>query len=155
MPLQILPVSLSDRTAIANIVVRSGTNDPFAKSCYKTFTVEDRIQTCKARFPKTLVSENSWHLKVVDETGETISYSRWKLPTELWQTLRAETAVEEVSAEDKERYEKEYQAVVSEDDWPIGINKEMVLPMQENMEIARKKYPTEPSIRKFSTQGIF
>lgn len=147
MSLQILPATVSDGPAIAEIVVRSYMDDAFAKSCYKTFTAEDRIESSKTRFPRNLTSENSWHLKVVDQTGEAISYSRWKLPEELWHTLREEHAneIEIISAEDKERYEQEF-AKNYIDDWPIGINKEMVLPIEANMEEARKKFPTESSI---------
>jgi hypothetical protein len=147
MSFQILPATASDGPAIARIIVRSYMNDAFAKSMYKTFTAEDRIESCKARFPRNLTSKNSWHLKVVDETGEIISYSRWNLPEELWQILRKEYAdkLEEVSAEDKERYDQEY-AKNHIDGWPIGINKEMVLPMETSMAEARKLFPTEPSI---------
>jgi transcriptional regulator NrdR family protein len=147
MTFQILPATVSDGPAIARIIVRSYMDDAFAKACYKTFTAEDRIESCKARFPRSLTSKNSWHLKVVDENGETISYSRWKLPEELWQTLRKENAdmIEEVSAEDKERYEQEY-AKNHIDDWPIGINKDMVMPMEASMDEARKMFPTGPSI---------
>jgi hypothetical protein len=147
MSLRILPATVGDASAIATIIVTSYMDDTFARSCYKTFTPEDRIESCKSRFPKNVTSKNSWHLKVVDDTGEMISYSRWGLPEEVWQTLRKENAdtIEEISAEDKERYEKEW-AKNYIDDWPVGINKEMVMPMEASMDEARKKFPTEPSI---------
>lgn len=157
MALQVHPVSLSDRSTVSRILVLANWDDPVAAAAYPTLSLDDRIAGSFARFPRSLFSPYSWHLKVVDEvTGEAISYSRWRLPAEMWLKSRTngKTRIKEtelVKKTDMVLFEVDYQRAMN-GQFPKGMNVELMMGMEKDMDVARALFPSEePSIGKLPT----
>lgn len=149
MPFEIQAVTLQDRDAIPNIILSANWADPFSRIAYPTATFEDRVAGAAARFPCGLLAKNAWHLKAVDSpSGETVAYAKWNLPVDIWEQLRKEQPVEAFTSAQKAQFERNYQNTVDEEDWPIGINKDMTNEMSAAMDKGRQMFPAGKFISK-------
>lgn len=139
MPFTLTPVTLPDRASIANIITRANFDDPYGQLVWPNSTIASRTAGTYARLPKTLLSPNTYFLKVVDEHGVAAGYAQWSFPAQMWETLMQGNSLRAVGDAEREGYEREAAASCDSPGWPTGLRRDIVESISPGMEAVYAK----------------
>lgn len=130
MSLTLEPVSIADRAAIADVIIRANFDDPYGKTVWPNSTLESRIAGSYARLANTLLGEGAWFMKCVDTSnGQIVAYAQWTLPIQLWEKFRLQHGggvQAQVTDDMRKRFELESIESCTSEGEPRGMRIEVV-----------------------------